>query len=250
MAGAKAQIEYMPLSQVRGALRNPKDHDIGELHLSIERFGFADPPTINERTGRLVEGHGRVETLRQMKVAGEPEPRYIRREGDEWMVPVVRGLSWQTDEEAEAYLIAHNRITEKGGWLDSVLTNVVSDLAAADALIGTGYDEQDVDRLLGDAARTDNALQTFEAETIEEVELSEQAKLNPEDRLEQQYNTSTIRQIQLIMGVPEYEWALGILSRVRAHYEVDTNTDAVFELFKEFDGTHPDLDGIPEEAHA
>lgn len=148
MTGAKAYVEYMPLSELRGALRNPKEHDIGTLWKSIERFGFADPPTVNERTGRLVEGHGRIEVLRQMKVAGEYEPRYVRNEGGEWYVPVVRGLSWDTDEEAEAYLIAHNRIGEVGAWRDEALTEVLSDLAAADALDGIGYDAEDVDRML------------------------------------------------------------------------------------------------------
>lgn len=147
-------IEYVPLSEVRGAPRNPKDHDQGAIHNSIVRFGFTSPLLLDERTGRLVAGHGRIEALRQMKASGQSAPERVEQRNGEWYVPVVRGLRFRSDEDAEAYLLADNRLTELGGWDDFRLAEVLSDLAAADALEGVGWDADEVDELL--ASLSDN----------------------------------------------------------------------------------------------
>jgi len=55
-------IDYQPISDVKGAERNPKQHS-PELGSAIDRFGFADGVILDERTGRLVAGHGRLERL-------------------------------------------------------------------------------------------------------------------------------------------------------------------------------------------
>ena len=148
MPRGEVRIEYMPLSKLRRWPRNPKDHDLGTLHQSISRFGFVSPIIIDERTGKLVAGHGRLDVLQQKKVAGEKPPARIKEVGDEWYVPVIRGISFNSDEEAEAYAIADNRTTELGGWDEVQLAEVLSDLAAADALEGVGWDRDDVDQML------------------------------------------------------------------------------------------------------
>jgi len=148
MPQGEVRIEYMPLSKLRRWPRNPKDHDLGTLHQSISRFGFVSPIIIDERTGKLVAGHGRLDVLQQKKVAGEKPPARIKEVGDEWYVPVIRGISFNSDEEAEAYAIADNRTTELGGWDEVRLAEVLSDLAAADALEGVGWDADDIDALL------------------------------------------------------------------------------------------------------
>lgn len=153
MTQEAARIEYVPLSEVRGAPRNPKDHDVGAVHKSIARFGFVNVPVMDERTGRLVAGHGRLEALRAMKVGGQSPPERVKEEDGEWLVPVLRGVSFRSDEDAEAYLLADNRLTELGGWDDAALTEVLSDLAAADALDGVGWDADDVDAMIAEAER-------------------------------------------------------------------------------------------------
>jgi hypothetical protein len=68
------RVEYMALSALLRAPRNPKNHDIGLMHESSKRFGAVEPPTINEKTGRTVAGHGRLDTLQQSKARGEKPP--------------------------------------------------------------------------------------------------------------------------------------------------------------------------------
>jgi ParB-like chromosome segregation protein Spo0J len=57
-------IDYVPLDEIAEAHRNPKLHDRRGIRASVTRFGFVEPITIDERTGRLVAGHGRLEQLR------------------------------------------------------------------------------------------------------------------------------------------------------------------------------------------
>lgn len=68
----KRSIELLEVDALKPAVRNPKDHDLGELMTSIERFGFVDAVVLDERSGRLVAGHGRVEALQAMKKDGKP----------------------------------------------------------------------------------------------------------------------------------------------------------------------------------
>lgn len=144
------EIEWLPLGSIEGQPRNPKQHDLGLIHKSINRFGFVDPVILDDRTGRLVAGHGRVEALREKKSAGESAPLRIRIDPDgEWLVPCVRGASFSSDSEAEAYTIVNNRAVEKGGWDDSALLAVLSDLAEQDGgLDGVGYDHEEIDGML------------------------------------------------------------------------------------------------------
>ena len=104
------RLEWMPLGSLEPAKRNPKQHS-SEIGTSIGRFGYVEPIVLDERTGRIVAGHGRREALLAMRKRGEAPPAGIRAEGDEWLVPVLRGWASRSDAEAEAYLLASNKLT-------------------------------------------------------------------------------------------------------------------------------------------
>lgn len=149
-ATAEVHIEYIPLADVQPAERNPKDHDVGVLVESLRRFGFVAPAIRNDKTGRIVVGHGRLEALQQLQAEGGPPPARIKKaKGGTWLLPVVCGVAFDNEAEAEAYLVGDNRTTELGGWLDHVLHDSLATLLQqdADALRGTGYDADDVDDL-------------------------------------------------------------------------------------------------------
>ena len=159
---SERRIEYLKLSELKGATKNPKAHDVGQIASSIGRFGYIEPVVLDERTGRLVAGHGRVKTVTEMQKKGQTPPEGVRLEGKEWLVPVLRGWASRTDEDAQAYLVASNQLTTLGGWDDAQLAEVLKDLAAAGALEGTGFDGDDVDRVLRELAAGDPANVTFE----------------------------------------------------------------------------------------
>lgn len=142
----KHQIKYLPLDEVMAAPRNPKDHDLGAIMLSIRRFGFVTPAVINAASGRLVAGHGRLEALLSMRDEGEPAPNgVIVDESGRWLMPVVTGVEFVSEEEAEAYLVADNRTPQLGGWDEAMLAEVLRDQTE---LAGTGYDGDDLDAML------------------------------------------------------------------------------------------------------
>ena len=142
------RLEWMPLGQLQAAARNPKQHS-AEISTSIGRFGYVEPIVVDERTGRIVAGHGRREALLAMRKRGEVPPAGIRAEGDEWLVPVLRGWASRSDAEAEAYLLASNKLTEAGGWDNELLAELLKDLGAQDALDGVGFTEAELEALLG-----------------------------------------------------------------------------------------------------
>lgn len=140
------RIEWVKLSEIVRWPRNPKDHDLGLIYQSISRFGFIQPLLLDEESGKLVAGHGRLDTLLMKAKAGEKPPAGIKVEGDEWMVPVIRGIAFQDEQEAEAYVVADNRTVEQGGWLEDRLAAVLQDHVGD--LRGIGFDRDDVDELI------------------------------------------------------------------------------------------------------
>jgi len=140
-------IEYVKLGGIGEWDENPKDHDIGAIVLSIRRFGFQSPLLMNDATGVLMAGHGRLEALRQMRDGGEALPDGIHKDGADWLVPVVRGAEL-SQEEAEAYSLADNRLVELGGWHEEELAGLLARIAETGDLTGIGWDEDDIAELM------------------------------------------------------------------------------------------------------
>jgi hypothetical protein len=143
----------MRLDALVGADRNPKDHDLPAIIASLTRYGVIGPiAAIDERTGRMIGGHGRTEALVTMKADGDPMPGgVIIDEDGEWMVPVERGWSSRTDTEAEAVILALNQLTTAGGWHMVSLAQVLEDVTTEDPdLLETiGFTWEDMDNIIG-----------------------------------------------------------------------------------------------------
>lgn len=144
------RVEYVDLDAIELAPRNPKAHDVEGIRRSIGHFGLAELPLLDERTGRLVAGHGRVLDLRASRDSGQTPPDGVNLEGDRWLVPVIRGWASRSDDDAEAYLLASNNLTTLGGWDNEALAGMLQDLAAADANLAllTGWTGDDIDDML------------------------------------------------------------------------------------------------------
>jgi len=143
----KRWTEYMPLDEIRRAARNPKKHADEDLEASVARFGYADGMIYDERTGRIVGGHGRLDALGALKKKGAPPPDGVEVDGDRWLIPVQRGWSSKNDADAEAFLVAVNNLVAKGDWNRAELVDMISGWGD-DALAGTGFERDDVDELI------------------------------------------------------------------------------------------------------
>lgn len=143
------ELEYRALDDLLRWPRNPKEHDLEELAASFERFGYTDPILVDETSGKIVAGHGRLETLQEKKRAGDPPPTLIDVDGDRWLVPIIRGVGFADAMEAEAYLVADNQLVIKPGWKAAELDALLADhLDAGRALAGTGMDPKALCRRL------------------------------------------------------------------------------------------------------
>lgn len=163
-ASAQRRIEYQPLKRIKGAARNPKSHDLVALAGSMDRFGYVEPIVVDERTGRLVAGHGRLAQLRALQRDGVEPPDGVTKDANgEWTVPVIRGWRSKDDAEAEGYLLASNRITELGGWDNATLAEILGDLESSLRDVA-GFSEADLDLILAEqAARLGSPTQADEA---------------------------------------------------------------------------------------
>ena len=199
------RVEFMRVDDLVPALRNPRAHDIDALRQSVARFGFVAVPIIDERTGRLVAGHGRVQLLRVDQDAGKPAPEGILTDADgKWGVPVARGWASADDTEADAYLVADNRLTEIAGWDTEALVNSLQELLEGAGLTGVGYLPDDVDDLY--------------------AKLQEEREPAPEP-LQGHNRNAQVKSLVLDYPLDQYGSVASTAHRARVHYSADSNAE-------------------------
>lgn len=94
---------------------NAKIHtseQIEQIKKSIEEFGMNDPIAVWGKDNIIVEGHGRLEALKQL---GYTEVDCIR-------------LDHLTDEERKAYTLAHNKLTMNTDFDFEILNSELADI--------------------------------------------------------------------------------------------------------------------------
>jgi hypothetical protein len=142
---SERRLEYVPMSSLLSAPRNPKRHDGLGIATAIDVHGFIEPVIVDERTGRLVSGHGRLDTLAARRDAGQSPPDGVVERNGDWIVPTILGWSSRDDADAEHVLVGLNRLVEAGGWDRRGLLDMLDDLSTSlPGLAGTGYTPQDL----------------------------------------------------------------------------------------------------------
>jgi hypothetical protein len=132
------KIEHWPLERLMPYARNAKTHDavqVAKIAASITEMGFNNPILVDEASGEIIAGHGRLMAAQRLNM-------------DE--VPVVP-LTHMTEDQRRAYVLANNKLAELGGWDEEMLA---SELAALESsgfdLDLTGFDADELDGLLGE----------------------------------------------------------------------------------------------------
>jgi len=127
-------VALVPVASLRTFERNYREGDIGAIAESLHRFGQVKPIVVQQGTNRIIAGN------------------------HTWAA--ARSLGWEQigvvfvqmdDTTAAAYAVADNRTSDLATNNEALLTELLRDLVAVggmDALAGTGYDGDDVDRML------------------------------------------------------------------------------------------------------
>lgn len=217
MSNDQISIEYVPINEIERWPRNPKEHDLEQIKASLRRHGYIDPIVRDATTGRIVAGHGRQEALTLMHKAGEDAPKRVSVLDDgRWAVPVLVGVSFENENEAEAYLVASNRLVEIGGWDDKMLSEMLGDMREAEASMdGVGFTAMEITSLL--------------TVTDEEKAVGK----SPEDKLEG-FLTGEVKQLVFYFEDEEYSEVLTEVEKVMLAEKLETNTDAFLYILEEF----------------
>lgn len=229
-AASPRWIEYLPVADIIPANRNPKDHDPDALSASLGAFGFIEPAVIDERTGRLLAGHGRQERLAEMEAGAEDPPEGVTIDDKgRWLMPVVRGVTSTDDEHAEAMGVALNRVGERGGWKPDLLAEVLDSLYTPGLLDAAGWSSDALDDLL--AANQEAVDVTFDAGRQRGTAPGSESYREPTtgERLDV-YRDKAIRSLVLDYNLADYERITGMAAAARGTLGVDSNAELFMEL--------------------
>ena len=113
------EIIKIKVNELKPYEKNAKIHtqeQIEQIKRSIEQFGMNDPIAVWGDKNIIVEGHGRLEALKEL---GYDEVECIR-------------LDHLTDEERKAYTLAHNKLTMNTDFDFDILNVELNDIQTID----------------------------------------------------------------------------------------------------------------------
>lgn len=126
------EIIKLKIDELKPYDKNAKIHtkeQVEQIKKSIEEFGMNDPIAVWGKDNLIVEGHGRLEALKEL---GYDEVECIR-------------LDHLTDEERKAYTLVHNKLTMNTDFDFELLTGELVDLAEDFDMTQFGFLENSID---------------------------------------------------------------------------------------------------------
>lgn len=135
------KIEYISIDKLNHYSNNSKIHtkeQIEHIANSIKEFGFNDPIGIAGKDNIVLEGNGRIEAAKLLNIPA---------------LPCIR-LDHMSEEEQQAYVIAHNSTNLETGFDDGILFQELKKLQEFD-FVDFGID---IDKYLKTCIRVQNRL--------------------------------------------------------------------------------------------
>ena len=128
-------IEQTPVHALKPQDRNARTHtkrQLNQIANSIKRFGFTNPILTDDNLS-ILAGHGRLEAAKILGLT---------------TVPSIR-LSYMSDPEKRAYVIADNQIALKAGWDREILAIEMQELINIGFEVElTGFETAEIDLML------------------------------------------------------------------------------------------------------
>lgn len=139
MKSTQPNTSFQSPSELCPDPRNTRVHSkqqICQIARSIQSFGF-NVPVIIDANHQILCGHGRVEAAKLLGLS---------------QIPVI-ALDHLTKEQAKAFAIADNRLTENASWDETLLGEIFSELSNLDlsfSLEDTGFSMAEIDLRIAD----------------------------------------------------------------------------------------------------
>ncbi len=121
----------VPIDSIEPWPGNPRMGDVGAIVTSLRRFGQQKPVVVQASSGRICAGNHVYKAARDLG----------------W-THIATNPSDLSDWEARAFLMADNRMSDLGTYDDNIMAAILTEIAEAGDLEGTGFDGDDVDELL------------------------------------------------------------------------------------------------------
>ena len=135
-------LETVDINDLQAHPRNYRGHpaeQIAHLKASLAEYGIVKNIVVAS-DNVILAGHGLVQAARE---AGYKE------------LPVCRIAMPSTDPKAQKFLIIDNEISRKAHDDGEQLAALLADIQRTEGLLGTGYTDSELDRLIGDLAAED-----------------------------------------------------------------------------------------------
>ena len=136
---APANVDSKLVADLHPDPRNARVHSkqqIYQIAKSIQSFGF-NVPVLIDGANQILAGHGRVEAAKSLGLT---------------QIPVIT-LDHLTKDQAKAFAIADNRLTENASWNEALLGEIFSELSTLDlsfSLEDTGFSMSEIDLRIAD----------------------------------------------------------------------------------------------------
>jgi DNA modification methylase len=124
----------VPIGRLKPNPRNPRNHNAAQVEAiakSIETFGF-NAPILVDRDDTIIAGHGRYLAAKRRGLQS---------------VPVIR-LEHLTPAQAQAYMLADNKLSDRSDWDEKLLAvhlRELTELAVDFEIEATGFEVAEID---------------------------------------------------------------------------------------------------------
>jgi ParB-like chromosome segregation protein Spo0J len=124
-------IEYVEVGSLKTHPSNAREGDIGAIITSIQENGWFGTIVAQQSTRYILAGNHRFMAAVQVGMTHVP-------------------VFWVTCDDAQALriLVADNRTSDIGHWDEEGLKDILVGLDSQGMLLGTGYDKEDLEKLL------------------------------------------------------------------------------------------------------
>lgn len=141
---------WLPVESLTPWEKNPRVNDgpaTAKVAESIQRFGFVAPIVIWRGANRMVAGHTRLKALKEILAK---DPSFIPKGAPKAGVARVVFHEFTSEDEADAYALADNKLGELAVWEDKSLALILEGLRArqVDLQHGTGFRDWQINGLL------------------------------------------------------------------------------------------------------